>query len=244
MIYEDGTYLVNNPTWHEEDSPWKAMQIVKILRKNDIIPKTICEIGCGAGGVLDYLSKEYDNNIIYSGYEISPQAYQLSKPKENTRLKFFLANLLERQEKDFDVVLSLDVFEHVEDYLGFLRLLKEKGKYKIFNIPLDLSIQMVLRVSPLLNLRHSVGHLHYFSKDTALATLRDAGYEILDYFYVAPTQSSVQAKYYGVSTHQSKLSKNWWKVNVMRILRGVFFFINQDLTVRILGGYSLTVLAR
>jgi len=26
-------------------------------------------------------------------------------------------------------------------------------------------------------------HLHYFSKETALRTLEDAGYEVLDYFY-------------------------------------------------------------
>lgn len=35
-IYEDGTYLANNATWHAEDSRWKATQIEKLLRKNDV----------------------------------------------------------------------------------------------------------------------------------------------------------------------------------------------------------------
>ena len=32
-------------------------------------------------------------------------------------------------------------------------------------------------------MREQFGHLHYFSKETALATLTDAGYEVVDYSY-------------------------------------------------------------
>ena len=79
--------------------------------------------------------------------------------------------------------MAIDVFEHVEDYFGFLRKLREKAEYKIFHIPLDLSVQTVLRSSPIIKGRKSVGHIHYFTKETALETLKDTGYEIIDYFY-------------------------------------------------------------
>lgn len=36
QIYNDGTYHENNPTWHEEDSPWKALQIQKIIERNSL----------------------------------------------------------------------------------------------------------------------------------------------------------------------------------------------------------------
>ena len=49
QIYEDGTYLENNPSWHEEDSPWKAKQIRRIIEKNSLTPKRIYEIGCEIG---------------------------------------------------------------------------------------------------------------------------------------------------------------------------------------------------
>ncbi|MDX9745689.1 MAG: hypothetical protein WCX84_00020 [Syntrophales bacterium] len=83
----------------------------------------------------------------------------------------------------FDIVMAIDVFEHVEDCFGFLRKLKEKAEYKIFHIPLDLSVQTVLRSFPIIHGRKSVGHIHYFTKETALETLKDTGYLIIDYFY-------------------------------------------------------------
>ncbi len=48
-LYKDGRYLELNPTWHVEDSPWKAKQIFEIIHRNRLQPKSICEIGCGAG---------------------------------------------------------------------------------------------------------------------------------------------------------------------------------------------------
>ena len=184
-IYEDGAYLEKNPTWHEEDSPWKAKQIAKILKKNNIVPSRICEIGCGAGHILNCLANEYGEDVVFSGYDISPQAFDICRKKEKPNLHFFLKDLLDEEAIEFDVVMAIDVFEHVENYFGFLRKLNKKGTYKIFHIPLDLSVQSVLRGTPILKVRQSIGHIHYFTKETALATLKDTGYEVLDYFYTS-----------------------------------------------------------
>ena len=54
--------------------------------------------------------------------------------------------------------------------------------FKIFHIPLDLSVSALLRGMLIYN-RNSVGHLHYFTSDTAIATLTDCGYEIVDTMY-------------------------------------------------------------
>lgn len=228
-VYEDGTYLHNNPTWHEEDSPWKAKQIEKILRKNNVDPSTICEVGCGAGEILTCLANGYSANVIFSGYEISPQAFEICKKKEKQNLHFLLTDLLDEADASFDVIMAIDVFEHVDDYLGFLRKFQAKGEYKVFHIPLDLSVQTVLRSSPILKGRASVGHIHYFTKETALATLKDTGYEVVDYFY---TNGSLE------------LPNRGWKANLLKLPRKLLFSIHQDLTVRILGGFSLLVLAK
>lgn len=225
-IYEDGTYLKNNPTWHEQDSTWKAKQILKILKKNNLNPKTICEIGCGAGEILNCLSNAFDDNLVFSGYEISPQAFEICKKKSKHNLHFLFKDLLNEREATFDVLLAIDVFEHVEDYFVFLRKLQKKGAYKIFHIPLDLSVQSVLRSSPILNIRRSGGHIHYFTKEIALATLEDTGYKLIDYFYTA---STLELPYL---------------MGRLKLPRKLFFSINQDLAVRILGGFSLLVLAK
>jgi hypothetical protein len=228
-IYENGTYLSKNPAWHEEDSSWKARQIGSILRQNNIHPATVCEIGCGAGEIINCLAGDYDANVNCSGYEISPQAFEICKTKEKRNLHFFFGDLLDEEEGLFDVVMAIDVFEHVEDYFGFLRKLRTRGEYTIFHIPLDLSVQTVLRSSPILTGRASVGHLHYFTKETALATLRDTGYEVVDYFY---TRGSLE------------LPNRGWKAKLLKLPRKLLFSIHRDVTVRILGGFSLLVLAK
>ena len=37
-IYSDGSYLESNPGWHAEDSPWKAQQVLRMLKQHDIHP--------------------------------------------------------------------------------------------------------------------------------------------------------------------------------------------------------------
>jgi cyclopropane fatty-acyl-phospholipid synthase-like methyltransferase len=228
-IYQNGTYLQTNPTWHEEDSRWKATQIARIIEKNQLTPATICEIGCGAGEILNQLSGMLAADVHYSGYEISPQAFELCQKKGKGNLRFFLKDLLQDDGTTFDMVMAIDVFEHVEDYFGFLRQLKRKGTYKIFHIPLELSVQMVWRASQTLHLRKSLGHIHSFTKETALATLSDTGYEIVDHFY---TNSSLE------------LPNRSWKADLLKLPRKLLFSISQDLTARVLGGFSLLVLAK
>ena len=89
----------------------------------------------------------------------------------------------------FDVLLVMDVVEHIEDCFGFLRSIREKAEYKIIHIPLDMSVSLLVR-NRLMDVRKSVGHIHYFSKQTALALLEDTGYQILDWFYTPAYQIS------------------------------------------------------
>ena len=228
-IYEDGTYYENNPNWHEEDSPWNAKQIDKIIKANSLMPEKICEVGCGAGQILVELSKKFNDKTQFFGYEISPQAYEICSKKSNDNLIFEFSNLLEETEVFFDIVMAIDVFEHVEDYLNFLRQFKKRAEFKIFHIPLDLSVQSVLRSEPIIKARKSVGHIHYFTKEIALEALADTGYEVIDTIYTA---SSLE------------LPNRTWTARLMSLPRKILFSLNEDFAVRLLGGYSLLVLAK
>jgi SAM-dependent methyltransferase len=227
-IYGDGTYLQQNPGWHQEDSAWKAMHVQKMLGKHRITPKSVCEVGCGAGAILDHLASTYGESVCFTGYDISPQAIEICRPKERSNLHFRCEDLIEDNSAAFEVVLALDVVEHVEDYLGFLRALRPRGHYKIFHFPLDLSVQAIVRSGRLMEARQSVGHLHYFSKETALATLRDTGYEILDFVYTAGSLD---------------LGHHEWKARAMKLPRRLLFQVSPDLAARLFGGFSLLILA-
>jgi tRNA G46 methylase TrmB len=69
-IYNDGQYLDANPSWHVEDSPWKAGQIQKMIERNKLQFSSMAEIGCGAGEILRQLQLLYPS-CQYHGYEIS-----------------------------------------------------------------------------------------------------------------------------------------------------------------------------
>jgi tRNA U55 pseudouridine synthase TruB len=61
-LYTTGTYLEKNPLWHTEESPWKAEQVLRMLDRQKIVPKTICEVGCGAGEVLKQLQQRLNSD--------------------------------------------------------------------------------------------------------------------------------------------------------------------------------------
>lgn len=228
-IYGNGEYLVSNPDWHIADSPWKAKQIINIIVKNCLNPSTICDVGCGAGEIINQLYGQLPSNTIFHGYEISPQAFELCQTRKKDRVFFFLKDLLKEHDVFFDLVLAIDVFEHIEDYFSFLRKLKDKAKHKIFHIPLDISVQSVIRKRAIMKWRETYGHIHYFTKDIALAALKDTGYEIIDYYY-AP--GSIE------------LPNRNFKSSLLEFPRKLLFSISKDFTVRLMGGFSLMVLAK
>lgn len=61
-IYADQTCLREHPTWHAEDSPWKAQQIWRMLACHPLEISTVGEIGCGAGEILVELQRSMGPN--------------------------------------------------------------------------------------------------------------------------------------------------------------------------------------
>ena len=223
----EGEYLDKNPNWHTEDSAWKARQILNMLEKHNLMPKSIVEIGCGAGEILVQLQQQVnDPSVHYYGYEIAPDAFAMCKSRANEQLEFFHRDLL-KEDRFFDLLLMIDVFEHVEDYFGFIRESGKKATFKIYHIPLDLSVSSLMR-HKLIHAREKVGHIHYFTKDTALSTIRDTGQQIIDCFYTP-----------GAFHNNKKL-----RTKVLNIPRKVLYQANPDFAVRLMGGYSLLVLAK
>jgi SAM-dependent methyltransferase len=221
MKYDGHEYISRNPDWHVADSPWKAAQVKASLR--GYIPKSICEIGCGAGEVLRQLHDQLPSERLV-GYDIAPHALELAKSRATDRLSFTLADPTE-DGATFDLMLVLDVIEHVRDPIGFLEGLRFKAPRAMFHIPLDISVQSVLRPGKLLRLRETAGHIHYFTPETGAATVSDAGYQVIRAEYTA-----------GFTLPPTSLGGR-----IARIPREIF---PTPVTVRLLGGYSLLVTAQ
>jgi SAM-dependent methyltransferase len=244
-FYTSGAYLLENPTWHADESPWKVAGVLGILRKNHLKPGTIAEIGCGVGEVLRILQKNLATDCELWGYDISPKAIELCAPKANERLHFILSEGAQAVKKHFDLILILDVLEHLEDYFSFLREIHPNSDYKIFQLPMDISLRSVF-LRRINRFRKTYGHLHYFTKETALQMVLDAGYEVVDYCYNGPTGMSP------VGWDQARSKPSLLPRLLLRLVKrlvwklsfDLLFAINQDFAIRLTGGRRLLILAR
>lgn len=229
-MYINGEYFTNNPDWDIADAHWKTDVIVRLLQKNNIYPEKVMEVGCGAGENLVELLKKNDGIQELNGYDISPQAYALAERRSSDKITFYNEDLTLKQDIHADLLMIIDVVEHVDDYYGFLRKLKSKADHFIFHIPLDLSSRTVMKPHVLLQQRQSVGHIHYYSKEMVEWALRDTGYTIIDWVYTKPV---VDVK-----------PPDSFKRFVKKILRNISFAINKDWSAKKWGGYSMMILAK
>lgn len=226
--YLDGEYAAKNPHWDAEDSPWKAERVHALLQKNGVSPRRLVEVGCGAGGVLAELRKKFPDAELH-GFDIAPAAAGFWPQHAWANIEFTTADFLESGGARYDLLLLLDVLEHLEDPFEFLARLRHRAERFVFHFPLDLSAVSVLRETALLHVRDKVGHVHYFTKGLALALLAECGYEVLDWNYTGAAFTAPQRS---------------WKTRLAGWARRLAYAAGKDAGVRLLGGETLMVLAR
>lgn len=215
--YIDGSYLLANPDWHAREGAWKAEQCARLLGHLHASPASICDVGCGVGAALAALGRFFPDAHL-TGVDISPMALKLAK-RAHPSIRFDTA-----VTDHYELLLVLDVLEHVEDCFGFVRGLRPHGDLMLFHIPLELSWFSLARGVPMAH-RRALGHIHYFSKDTALALVHDTGYDIVRWVF---TPAGVD--------FAPRLP--------LTTLRRIAFRCAPDTAVLILGGYGLLVAAK
>ena len=83
-------------------------------------------------------------------------------------------------------------------------------------------------MSPIVQGRNDVGHLHYFSRETALLALAECGYACIAERYTPVALSAPVIR---------------WRTSLLRLPRQIGSAVAPHLTARVLGGFSLLVLA-
>ena len=188
-IYTTGAYVRENPTWHVEDSVWKAEQIMRVL---DISPGTrplrICDIGCGVGGVvaaLDDMLTARGVSAEFVGYDIAPVAIERAKALWHDRMQcvFECRDVLTVDRLDYDLCLLIDILEHIEDPAAFVRALHARGITEyVIHLPLESNWLSVLRgrTDPLSS---KVGHLRFYGVNSALTLFEQAGLNVMKWVF-------------------------------------------------------------
>lgn len=225
--YLDGGYLAANPTWGDEDSAWKARMIHELwLRDGLSIPRTVAEIGCGAGGILAELRSRFPPTVTFFGFDIAPAAIRMAQQRAGERLSFHCEDLLLSSHR-FDVLLCMDVFEHVENPFEFLRRMRTLAPIVVFNIPLEMHVAGLL-INHQLWTRRQYGHLHYYTAAVALETLEECGYSVLARHFISRLMDRPRS-----------LSEY-----VFWLPRKVISLLSAEMSARLLGGTSLLAVTR
>lgn len=226
--YLNGEYLSHNPTWDSEDAPWKAGLIREVLMAHGLRPRSIADIGCGAGAVLREMRLAFPEARL-AGFDVSPDVRCFWTEAAALKIEFSVGDFFTLASPGYDLALVLDVVEHLPNPFEFLERLRGFAAHYIFHFPLDLSAMSVLRESPLLLVRRKVGHLHYYTKGLVLALLAECGYEVVD------------VRYTGAAFHGPQRS---WKTRIAILPRRFACAIDRDWGARLFGGETLIILAR
>jgi SAM-dependent methyltransferase len=225
--YLGAGYAERNPSWDRDDSAWKAGLVRDALERAGLRPDSIVDVGCGAGGVLAALRPFFPEARL-CGFDVAPGAARLWDAHAGTGIRLTLGDFLAETRERYDVVLLLDVLEHLANPFEFLVRLRPRAGHFVLHFPLDLSALSVLRETPLLYAREKVGHLHYYTKSLALVLLEECGYGIVD------------ARFTGAAFTAPPRS---WRSRLAGFVRRAAYAVRHDLAARLLGGETLIVVA-
>ena len=206
----------------EENNWWFRVRrnlIFDLLRKYKV-PKNgkIFDFGCGSGYLVSYLQKlGYDA----SGADASSQSIEFGLSKGIRNLSVAKDVEISHLEKDFDLILALDVIEHIEDDLRAIRGIERALKQR------RIAIITVPAYQWMWGLQDEVAH-HFrrYSMSGLVDTIKRSGnFEIIHktyfntFLFLPIVVVRILSKWFNIKKRESDFDIN------NRFLNGLFYFI-------------------
>jgi len=226
--YESGQFLKNY--MGGKDANFKVKEMKKLLEPYvALLPKDklrVLDLGCGDGKttflIRDALKDLGFNGIKVYGYDIHPKILKFKGDKDVT----FVRKDITRIKKKFDLIVLLDVIEHIPDPVETLRKISKSAKFILLYLPLEDCFLIKLRNLFRKRIKQS-GHLIFLDICSAFNLAAMAGIKTIDYRlspgYTAPC---------GLQTVLQKITYPW---------RKLIYWISPSLLQSTLGGVSLMI---
>ena len=169
MLYTSEEYISKFPDWHLDRAPGKTsdvlpfvLPIVSTSKKGEI---KIADVGAGVGGVLNLIVKGIEAEhpqirVLPSAFEISSHAVEVGT--ELYPNISFIQRSISEQDGPFDILMFIDVLEHIENPWQILREASMVADYMIIRQPL-LENFSTFRHKNYEKQRVTFGHISYFN---------------------------------------------------------------------------------
>jgi SAM-dependent methyltransferase len=136
--------LRERATWHGRRHPWEISRVLAlngILEELEIDADTrILDVGCGDGYAAHHLLKEMSTRRVV-GLDIHLEAHEIAVLERSRadRRQIYFNRWEDLRGERFDLILLLDVVEHVEDDVGFLARIVDdhltRGGHLLMTVP-------------------------------------------------------------------------------------------------------------
>lgn len=153
--------------------------------------RSILEIGCGEGFVLDYLAKR-NPDLDLIGVDLNKEAVGMASRVSASVIKYVCADgrNIPFRDNSFDLVILSEVLEHVEGPEHILEsAIRVSKSYLLATVPLEPYFQGVADALHGLKLAHDPDHVNFWTKSKFKRWLNHytpiLHYEICDLYQVA-----------------------------------------------------------
>lgn len=157
-------HLSKNPIVRFVDNKLKK-EIIKIIKNKEV--KTMLDVGCGEGFITTKIAEAFPEIKIIA---IDPEKQYIDYAKKFNSLPNikFKKDKLENIKEKFDLVISTEVLEHLENpYEMLATMIKLSKKYVLFSVPNE----PFFRLGNLLSLKYvsrfgnTPGHINNWTKN-------------------------------------------------------------------------------
>jgi len=207
----------------------------------------IIDIGCGFG-ILVAMGQQRGKDVI--GLDTSESMIQGSREylaSQNIapdKVQLTTAEELIAQGKTFDVIIMIDVLEHIEDPRRFLKLVEEllnPGGRLILSVPAHQEFYDTRD--------EMLGHYLRYDKETLLTDLAVTNLKLKDLHYwnfLGWIERQVRMRLFPkkdtASQYEFRYSRSWFNITLNRLLRAYFFIVENR--IRPFNGLTLIMVAQ
>ena len=153
--------------------------------------RSLLDVGCGEGFVLETIKKDFRQRKIV-GVDVNSKALKVAKEKLS-EVRFIKADIcnLPFEENSFDMIICLEVVEHVTDYHKALNEIKRvSGKYILLSVPWEplFSWANMLRGKNMSRFGRDPEHTNFWTKNSFNKLLKKHGLNVISHKVIFPWQ--------------------------------------------------------